>query len=463
MTKKNPLWKFLSSVQLALTTLLVLAATSILGTLIKQGQVPAYYVQEYGESLARLLQILDLPMMYSSWWFISFLMLFAINLLVCSIERLPAIWHIVMLDNLAIDQARLEKKPTNHQLQTSLPAAASADCISEHLMVSGWGKPRRRENDEEILLFAQKKAWSRFGVYIVHLSILVIFTGAIIGKVYGFKAYVFLPEGRSTSTVFLQGTAEPVPLNFELYCDRFDPMSFSNGRIWGERSHLTVNDPRLEAPYQKSIVVNDPLTYRGITFFKADSHPLEEYFVVIHNQASGEEQAFRVPAKRDVNWPGKTVSFRIDELQVDDEDLVQQAKLLFFEEIDSEPVEVWVGDRKTVIIGETAEEFSISFRQLHTSLLLATKDPGTWIFYLGCIMMLIGLAVSFLLSHWQLWVRIVPSEKCGSRILICGSSNKLKPAFEDRLRALVKSIEQDSSLTLPTNKEDKKKRQKANQ
>jgi cytochrome c biogenesis protein ResB len=102
-------------------------------------------------------------------------------------------------------------------------------------------------------------------VYAVHLSILIIFAGALIGSVFGFKAYVFLPEGKSTSSVFLQGSNEPVPLGFELRCDRFHPLSFTNtGGIIGERVDLTVLDPALATPYQKSILVNDPLTYRGL-------------------------------------------------------------------------------------------------------------------------------------------------------------------------------------------------------
>jgi cytochrome c biogenesis protein len=135
---KNVIWRFFASVKLALITLIILAAASIIGTLIKQGQESSYYVQEYGPSLARLFEILDIPKMYSSWWFFSLLSLFAINLVVCSIERLPGAWHMVKLDNLSTDPEQLEKMSSTHRIDSSLAVGAAADRLNQLLAWSGW-------------------------------------------------------------------------------------------------------------------------------------------------------------------------------------------------------------------------------------------------------------------------------------------------------------------------------------
>jgi cytochrome c biogenesis protein len=290
-------------------------------------------------------------------------------------------------------------------------------------------------------------------VYAVHLSILVIFAGALIGSVFGFKAYVFLPEGKSTSNVFLQGSNEPVPLGFELRCDRFHPLSFTKtGGIIGERVDLTVLDPALGAPYQKSIIVNDPLAYRGLSFFKATAYPMEGYFVVIRNQATGQEQSFRVPADQDVTWPGSTVSFRIAEVRRDQDGVVQQAKIHLKADSASASSDFWVDNNGTVITDGAAGGFAVSFRQLYTNLVLATKDPGVWIVYLGSILMVVSLCICFLLSHWRMWVYVTPKKNRGSRILVSGASNKNKPAFERLFNDLVARIQQDLH-----NSPDKKK------
>jgi cytochrome c biogenesis protein len=437
---KHPAWRFFASVKLALITLIVLAVTSIIGTLIQQGEVPSYYVQEYGPNLARIFELLDITNMYGSWWFVTLLCLFAINLVVCTIERLPRVWRLVTLDNLSIDTRQLEKMRFTHRVDASLPAAAAADRICRIMGRAGWRNQRRHEDGEgSILLFAQQGAWTRLGVYIVHLSVLVILAGSITGTFFGFKAYVFLSEGRSTDKVFRQENREAVPLGFEVQCDRFENTYYPNGMLKQYRVYLTVLDPERGTPYQKSIVVNDPLTYRGITFYAVDSYPADEFFVVIRNRTTAMEQVFRVPPEREAVWPGTAVSFRIEELQRDQDGAVLQAKIRFTADAAAEPSFYWLHDRDTVTIQQSGQEFSISFRQLYSNLLRVTKDPGVPIVYFGCILILVGLAISFFLFHRRVWVTITPKGEREARILVSGISNKHKSAFERRFRKLVDS------------------------
>jgi len=451
MTKrKNPVWQFLASVKLAMTTLIILASTSILGTLIQQQKEPNYYIEEFGPGLAKIIQILDLPRMYNSWWFVTLLILFAANLLVCSIERLPTVWRIVRLDNLAINPQQLEKMNLTHSFNANLGMQSASKRLSEYLVAFGFRNLKKCEINSSTLLFAQKGLWSRWGVYVVHLSILIIFTGALIGNFLGFKAYVFLPEGRTTQNVYLQGSGDPVPLSFDLRCDRFEPMVFENGRLKGERSFLTVIDPVLEKTYQKSIIVNDPLTYNGITFYKANSVPMDGYFVVIRDQQTGQEQSFRVPSGQEVQWPNTDISFIIDDVKLDQNNEAENAKILFKVNSESLPEEIFIGNNKTVLINVPSGSFVISFRQLYSSLLLATKDPGIWVFYFGCILMVMGLLICFMSSHRRIWVRIEPIRKEETQILLSGSVNKHKSVFEERFQKLIGQIGEDKLFFIKT-------------
>jgi cytochrome c biogenesis protein len=443
---KNPVRRFFASVKLALITLFILAATSIIGTLIKQGQEPAYYVREYGASLSRVFEMLNITNMYSSWWFVALLSLFAVNLVVCSFERLPGVWRMIVMDNLDIDPRQLEKMSCSHQADSRMPAGAAADRIQRLMARAGWKNPRRQDQDGSILLFAQKGAWTRLGVYVVHLSILVILIGVMVGTFFGFQAYVFIPEGKATSSIFLRKNKSPVPLGFELQCDRFEKTFYANGMVKEYRSDLTVFDPVSDAPYQKSIIVNDPLSYQGLTFYQGDAYPMEEYLVRIRNRTTGQEQAFRVPPERDVAWQGTTASFRVDELKLDQDGAVLQARIKFSAD-GGGTADFWIKNRDTVTIREAGEEFTISFRQFFSTLLLVTKDPGILIVYSGCILMLVGLAISFLLSHRRVWVRISARAEQHSLILLSGNANKNKPAFEQRFQSLMDYIEQDSAIS----------------
>jgi cytochrome c biogenesis protein len=444
---KNIIWRFFASVKLALITLIVLATISIIGTLIKQGQADAYYVEEYGQSLSRLFEQLNFTNMYSAWWFIALLCLFAINLVVCSIERLPRVWRQVTADNLDIEPRQLETMSSTHRAETSLTVSDVAKRLKPLLTAAGWKNPRHLNRDGTTLYAAQKGAWTRLGVYIVHLSILIILAGAIIGSVFGFQAYVFIPEGTSTSNIYLRKDKQPVPLDFQLRCDWFEKTFYPNGMIKQYRAELSVLDPARVTPYQKSVIVNEPLNYGGLAFYVGDGFPMDEYFVQIRNRKTGLEQQFRVPPKRDFSWQDAAVSFRIDEVEHDDDGAALRARIHFSADTASEPSVFWSNDKDTTTIRQLGNEYIFTYRQLYSTLLLVTKDPGVLTVYFGFCMMVVGLAISFFMSHRQIWVHIAPNGQSGARILVSGSSNKNKPSFTRRFEDLIDVIRQDSSFS----------------
>lgn len=447
--EQNAIWRFFASVQLALITLFILAATSIIGTLIPQGQPPAFYVQEYGPELARLFQVLDIPIMYGSWWFVTLLSLFCFNLIVCSIERLPNVWRMVVLDNLATDPERLAKMQLKYQAVASLPAGAAAARVQQLLAENGWKKSERRDRGEGTIIFAQEGAWSRLGVYAVHLSILVIFAGAMIGTFFGFKASVMLPEGAATTEIYQRGSGRPIPLGFELRCNRFEISYYDNGMPKEYRSDLMVIDPVRETPLQKSIVVNDPLDYAGLTFYQSSYEPLQEFMLTIRDQTNGEEKLFRILAGQQFAWPDTDISFGIINLMSNQQGMAQRIKVWFTDGGEAEPSVFWMGDKQAVEVERPGRKFTVHARQLYATGLQVAKDPGVWTVYLGCALMLVGLYVAFFLSHQRLWVYITPggSGGQGSNILVSGASNKNRLAFDRRFEALIAVIKQDKTLT----------------
>lgn len=444
MSKKpNAVWRFFASVKLALITLFLLASTSIFGTLIKQGQAPAYYVQEYGPKLARLFAKLGLTSMYGSWWYLTILGLFAINLLVCSLHRLPSVWRAMTQDNLAIDPGQLEMMRFTQQAVAALAPDDAEGRIRRLLTGAGWKKPERAEREGMVLFFAQKGGWSRLGVYVVHLSILIILLGVLVGTLLGFQAYVYLPEGRSTNQIFLRKTQSPVPLGFDLQCDRFRKSFYPNGIVKEYRADLTVTEPGLPTPFRKSVIVNDPLSYRGLTFYVGDSYPLGEFLVSIKNQQTGLEQEFRIPAKKDVAWPGTKAAFRIEQLEQDKDGVVSQAKIRFSAGAKAEPSVFWIKNQGNATIPGPGNVFTISFRQLSAVLLLIKKDPGIPIVYAGCLLMMVGLIISFFMSHQRLWVQIAARPGQGSQILLSGTANKHQGSFEQRFDTLAGSVSRE--------------------
>src|SRR5690242_16775662 len=114
-TKKDgfayQLWDFFCSLKLSIFLLIGLALTSIIGTVIQQGP-QREYLATLSETKIRIYSALGFFDMYHSWWFILLLYLLTVNLICCSIKRLPRVWKIVFEPVLVLDSG-LEKTLSN--------------------------------------------------------------------------------------------------------------------------------------------------------------------------------------------------------------------------------------------------------------------------------------------------------------------------------------------------------------
>lgn len=89
LIKKTGIWKFFSSVKLAIWLLAIITILSLIGTFIPQNESPSFYIEKMGHVGYSVLSKTGLSNLYSSWWFILFLVLLSLNLTVCLLNRLP--------------------------------------------------------------------------------------------------------------------------------------------------------------------------------------------------------------------------------------------------------------------------------------------------------------------------------------------------------------------------------------
>ncbi len=444
-SNKNIIWEFFASVKLALFTFFVLAATSIIGTVIPQNSSSAEYIQYYGQSAARLIAILDFNDMYRSWWFLALLVLFCLNLIVCSIERLPRVWKMVTLDNLAVEPERIRKMGLRASLFSSLDSDAVSGRVEELMAAAGW-KASKGDVGGGTLFFSQKTPWVRLGVYVVHLSILIIFIGAIIGSVLGSKGAVYIPEGQSTDRIFETGTSREIPLGFEVRCDQFD-IEYYDTRPKEYRSDLTVLENGKEVKKQR-IVVNDPLDYRGWTFYQSSYDLRYQYTISIKDQISGLEKTFTVPPRQQVSWNEAGVVFGILGDEPPNNKWGSYSLKIWFSDNKGPASNFILGTNSSANVRRPGTTYLVSAqgfsRSARTGLQVA-KDPGVWYVYAGCTLMLLGLIVTFFMSHRRMWVHVVKAEK-GAEILVAGHSNKNKVGFEKDFELLVDALSSDEQV-----------------
>lgn len=429
------LWDFFASVKLAIFTLCTLAVTSIIGTVIPQGESFSFYAQKYGPKAAHFFKILDIGEMYYSWWFLGLLALLSANLIICSFDRFPRVWKIISADNLQLPPERVKKMSVSNSWE--LQANDTDFDLESVLKENGWNASSATLENSE-LHFSQKGKWSRTGVYLVHVSILVIFVGAIIGHFTGFKGSVMIPELQSTDRIFSFEDSSAIELGFEVRNDEFVIEFYDNGMPKEYRSTLIVSENGKEILTQ-DIEVNGPLTHKGITFYQSSYQEYQDFIFTITDNSTNEQKKFTVPFQEQESWSEKGIRFGVINAEALGRQVVRSK--IWFKSAEK-PAEIkWADNNQetTFQIGETS--FSLSAKQMYATGLQVAKDPGVPVVYLGCALMIIGLYMAFFLSHRRIWL-LKENNGTTTTITLAGSSNKNKVSFKKMFDQLEAKMDQ---------------------
>jgi cytochrome c biogenesis protein len=449
------LWKFFASIQLTVVLLLLLAGFSIIGTFIPQNESPADYQRAFGPFLYHVMATLDIFDMYRSWWFQGLMVVLVTNIIICSIDRLQVTGKIIFTRhpkfNLAGYRRRKSRKDVTlngemERIKENCHAAVSKMFSYCKVVSAGQG----------VAITAEKGRWTRLGVYIVHLSVVVLLVGGVIGSRYGFEGFVNIDEGASADTIqlrFINGTRK---LPFTIQCDDFDVQFYDTGAPREFRSTLTIIENG-KAVMQKDIIVNDPLRYKGINIFqssygKADApasavDPSKTIELRFLSSASGMVYSVKARLKKPVKIPEGLGEFVLDDYHpqaqfrgmavgpalhgtLTPKGGVARSVLLpiMFPKFDTM--------RQGEVVISVTQDGALMEERFYTGLQI-TKDPGVTTVYVGFTLMVLGCIVTFFMSHQQVVVEIQPNGK-KIEVMVSGKTNKNRVGFGYRLERLSK-------------------------
>lgn len=499
------IWDFFSSVKLAIVVFALIGLTSIVGTILEQNAPPEKNLKilkgMFGDDLApsaySLFDALGFMDMYHSWWFMGLLMVFGANLLICSIDRFPGVWKLVKakvgpleddgFKTLPIRKEFVVKGKPESKRQEAGAAFKSAGISFHETSAQGGG----------CQLYGQKGNYSRLGVFMTHLSILLIMLGAVVGIVFGFSGSVNLPEGANYSFAFsrsayslteegdremsvilealqaadgsVAGAASALrvsegdlrgrmkvlgvePLGFLVRCEDFKVDFYGTSDMPKEYSSLLTVIEGGKAVEQKWIEVNDPLRHKGYTFYQSSygmvRNPLKGEFVLRVAAPGGQAEEKRLRAGEKFLLPGSDIEVVAAEFSPA-VSFDQSGRPFTYSEMMNNPavrLEITRGGEKQTKwvlkrypeTGRMQDGWNIQFVDLwgaqYTGLQVR-KDPGVWIVYLGCALMSVGLYMTFFMSHRRLWIKLVP-EKNTTKVLIGGSANKTRQSFEQKINKM---------------------------
>ena len=431
------LYQKLASPKLTVIIFLVLAAASVLGTLMPQGLSEAELQRHYGQQAIWFITTFGLNDLYHTGWFRLLLFILCANLVVCTIERLPKTLKFVRRREEQVEPEKLARCSLNCQLTSKLSWDETEVRLTK-IISEEFGALQRLDEADHLAGVAEKGRWSPLMVYVVHLSILLVLCGALVGSIFGFKGFMNILEGEATNEVMLEGSDHGLNLPFQVRCDKFDVSYYDNGMPREFRSDLTLIRDGKEV-LKRELRVNDPLTYDGITFYQASyGVTLKDAEVELTDRESGAVHRFIVPFREWVDIPGTRDRAQILRFEEDFRRL-GAAMVLLISRASTEPAGAWIlMDRD--FHGNKIENYTV--KVLHATRIPFTglqvkQDPGVRLVWLGFAAMLVGIGLTYYVSHRKLWVWAAADVgKEGTRIVIAGRTNRNEISFEQEFNRL---------------------------
>ena len=439
--------------------MILLVLLSMLGTVIPQKEGADALVRQLPPGIFGALQDLRFFDVYHSFFFYALVGLLSLNLIICSLNRFRGSWKQYQAPPFSLPDRLFENASPNRILMTDRQQGACLQSV-ESLLKEKYGIIRKNITESDVLLFVQRGRVSIFAVYAVHLSILLMIAGAVIGSVFGFEGYLNILEGETANAVDSRGGKDIYRFDFSVRCDKFTIEWYENGAPKTYRSDLSfMKAGRLirQAPLQ----VNHPVSIDGFRFYQSSYgiSPDSRAFIVFVNGEGKSKEMVLVAGDR-FELPGSNADVRI--LRVE-ENLMQMGPAVKLGVTSPQgDVQFWVFKH----IDEIKEAnprlfteapffnpalfkpylFSLNrIEQQYYTGLQVVRDPGVPLVAAGGCLMIAGLTIVFFMSHRRFWVRI--DETGGqTRINIAGRSNRNSAGLERELDLLSRRIQEKTAL-----------------
>ena len=418
----------IADLRLAIGLLLAIALASVAGTVIEQGESLEFYQKNYPERPAlfgfltwKVIIHLGLDHVYQTWWYLSLLLLFGASLLACTfLRQWPALrvahrWHYYLRPEQILRLSCSQACP-NHSISE----------LASILRQKGYWVVL--ENNK---LYARKGLVGKVGPIVVHASLILILIGGLVGSLTGFSVQELVPSGqdfRLQRVVQAGAWVRRLP-QVQGRVHRFWIDYTPSGAIDQFYTDLAVLNDKGEELIRKTIHVNEPLRWRGLTFyqtswgiygvrFRFNQSPILELPVTPFNTENGRQLwGTWLPLKPDLRVG---VSLVIPDLQGLFLVYDQGGKLLTTARVG---MPVQIGDVSLVlteIIGSTGLQIK--------------ADPGVPIVYAGFAGLMLGVMLSYV-SHSQIWALQI-----NNQLYVGGKTNRAQVSFAREFADIVQRL-----------------------
>ena len=420
------IWRVFSSMKLGLALLGIIALVSAIGTVIPQEALNP----EEAKAVGGLWKMMGFTHLYSAVWFRLLLGLLCINLIVCSLQRLKGIYYRTFKLK---PPTTLAQVPQKIRLVVKGEPAQLRDSVQEVLKQKGYHFTISDSSDQWSFI-AIKRCLGNWGSLITHLSFVVLVFGALLGSLLGFKGYFMEAAGNTIPIQGIELYKGKVNETFSVRINSAEDRFLPNGERDNWYTDMSILENGQEVA-RKTLSVNDPFKYQGITFYQANFSNGASFTVdmkgqkipvVLQDQGQSYFQA-----------PG-TELYLVTALQSSP---AQKVEVLYQIYKGTEVKPVQTGQ---LAIGQAIDvqgTYQLTFNGLAGFTgLQVKKDPGVAVIWLGSALLIGGLLLAF---YWQPSVisGILQSDEVVRGNLTVGAlSGKMTASNQEALEQFVSSV-----------------------
>ena len=417
---------FFTTVRTTVFLLFAIACGAILGTIIPQGETLDRIAISGNAFLYRLALIFDVNNVFRSWWFTVLLTLLTMNILGCLFQRLPLIFQ------------DLRGRDPRTSFKLHFRSSLAIQELKDKLILVGKTIMGLAPRVSEIQ-GRTNYSWDSGRVYLIgfpliHIGIIVILLGSMIGAFWGFKGHTMISEGDSSDKFSLIPSNETRKTPFTITVDSFKLVKYPTGEPKEFRSDVRLSQDGKDV-VSGSILVNHPLTYQGISLFQSDYRVIGVKNIKLSFKTKDGLSSEKVfDPRQEIDIPGTDVKLKT--LSLDPGTMAQGTGIqvnIAGKTDKPELISIYQKDKKPLDVDGVEIRF-LGFTPLYATGLQIGYDPGVRIVWLGCSMLVLGFILTLFTNLQKLSIQISASPT-GTDITISGRSRKLRKEFRQKVES----------------------------
>ena len=450
-------WRLFTSVNFAVVQIVALAVLAVFGMTIQQlpdfafrsagdyatemGRLRMIYERVFGVPVVDLMERLQLFQVFTSTPFTIGLVVLAVSILLCTLDRTPRLWQQSAFIRVVQPGAYFDPRlPDRVSLApgAGLTPAAVATALRRHR----FSVRQETGADGVAYVYGDRNRWTKLATLISHLGLILFLVAALVTARLGDEQGLLIAENE---TITVQPIGTPGLLLVE---NRgFEAPGIETGMARDFTTDLAVyRDGQLLA--SKIVRVNDPLVAGGYSFHENGFGPAPD--IVIRSTTDGsilwtgpvaltDAAAGRPFGAMPVPGHPFGLEFLLDRSPEGIGGLVVLPYAVSGTNPDGTPIMV-EGDPVYVIRGQSVDlgglDISLELRGFtEFVIIIAKRDPGAQIVWLAFGALLLGLAITFYLPRRRVWARL----GLDGRLDLVGRSDR-QVDFDREFGALVDAL-----------------------